>query len=77
MDENTYYWNEQGQFHREDGPAIEWQNKTKSWYLNGLRHRIDGPAVEFVNGDKYYFIIGKEYSYEDWLSLKDFPLLWQ
>lgn len=32
--------------HREDGPAIEFQNGTKSWYLHGKRHRTNGPAIE-------------------------------
>jgi hypothetical protein len=28
-------WRLNGQRHREDGPAIEWADGTKSWYLNG------------------------------------------
>ena len=28
-------WYLNGNFHREDGPAIEWANGDKSWYLNG------------------------------------------
>jgi hypothetical protein len=35
-----------GKLHREDGPAIEWYDGTKSWYLNGEMHREDGPAIE-------------------------------
>lgn len=27
--------NEKGQWHREDGPAIEYPNGRKFWYLNG------------------------------------------
>ena len=30
-------YNEDGQLHREDGPAVEWANGDKSWYLNGQR----------------------------------------
>jgi hypothetical protein len=38
-------WCIDGKLHREDGPAIEWADGTKSWYLNGDRHREDGPAT--------------------------------
>ncbi len=70
------YYNEQDHLHREDGPAVEWYDGTKYWYINGLCHRIDGPAIEYSSGNKYYFIIDKEHSYEDWLAIKDYSLLW-
>jgi len=28
-----------GNFHKEDGPAVEYSNGDKSWYINGMRHR--------------------------------------
>lgn len=31
--------------HREDGPAIEYEDGTNEWYINNQRHRIDGPAI--------------------------------
>ena len=48
--------NKQGQYHRTDGPAIEWENGTKIWYVNGKCHRTDGPAVEYANGTKEWRI---------------------
>lgn len=55
--ENNKYWhNEEGQSHREDGPAIEWGDGTKYWYINGKQHREDGPAVEYRDGSKFWFI---------------------
>ena len=55
-----YYKNkEMDIYHREDGPAIEFQDGYKSWYINGKRHREDGPAVEFANGDKDWYLDGK------------------
>ena len=30
-----YYYNDLNQFHREDGPAIEYADGTKYWYRNG------------------------------------------
>jgi len=55
------YLNEKGQRHREDGPAIEWNNGSKEWYINGQCHREDGPAVEFSNGGKAWCINGKRH----------------
>ena len=48
-----------GQFHREDGPAIEHADGSKAWYLNGKLHRDDGPAVEWANGYKEWCLNGK------------------
>ena len=39
------YWYQNGELHREDGPAIERANGTKEWYQNGKLHREDGPAA--------------------------------
>jgi hypothetical protein len=32
----TKEWLVNGQFHREDGPAIEWANGRNDWYVNGV-----------------------------------------
>ncbi len=56
---NVSYYNEKSQYHREDGPAVEYVNGDKYWYQNGKRHRIDGPAVERINGDKFWYQNGK------------------
>ena len=29
------WWNLKGQFHRTDGPAVDWINGGKEWYING------------------------------------------
>ena len=31
----TKFWYLNGECHREDGPAVEWNDGFKSWYLNG------------------------------------------
>jgi len=54
-------------FHREDGPAIEWWNGTKSWYINGKRHREDGPAIEWAYGDKTWALNGERMSEREFL----------
>ena len=53
------WYNQKCQFHREDGPAIEWPNGTKAWYQHGQCHREDGPAIEFANGGKKWYQHGK------------------
>jgi hypothetical protein len=40
------WYNDFGEYHRENGPAIEWVNGSKEWYIDDNRHRLDGPAVE-------------------------------
>ena len=33
-----HYYNEQGQWHREDGPAVEWSDGDKEWWLNDIEY---------------------------------------
>jgi hypothetical protein len=34
----TNSWRVNRNLHREDGPAVEWNNGDKSWYLNGVEY---------------------------------------
>lgn len=52
------YRNEQGQLHREDGPASIWQDGTKFWFVNGKLHREGAPAVEWSHGGREWRIDG-------------------
>ena len=56
-EDGNKFWYKDDEYHREDGPAIEWKDGTKYWYRNGRLHREDGPAAEFNNG-------GKRWSYK-------------
>lgn len=53
------WYDENGDLHREDGPAKEHINGTKSWWIHGKRHREDGPAHESANGSKFWYQNGK------------------
>jgi hypothetical protein len=55
------YYNVNNQYHRLDGPAIEYSNGNKYWYKNGLPHREDGPALEFYYGEKWWYKNGKQH----------------
>ena len=58
--DGTKYWFLNGEYHREDGPAIEYPDGTKEWRLNGEYHREDGPAYENPDGTKYWLLNGNE-----------------
>tara|TARA_Y100000310_G_C20161972_1_gene569598 strand:- start:127 stop:537 length:411 start_codon:yes stop_codon:yes gene_type:complete len=34
-----------GAYHREDGPAIEYESGREEWFYNGSCHRENGPAI--------------------------------
>ena len=58
---NQCYRNEKNEWHRTDGPAIEYSNGDKEWLIHGVLHREDGPAVECANGTKAWYINGKQH----------------
>jgi len=56
----TSYRNVFGQLHRDDGPAITYDNNiTEFWYRFGKKHRLDGPAATYYDGETKNFINGK------------------
>ena len=61
FDENeTKRWvNEEGQFHRDDGPAVIWPDGTKIWFQNDKKHRDNGPAVIWADGTEEWFLNGQ------------------
>jgi len=59
-DDGTIKWyNEEGDLHRLDGPAVESADGYKGWYQKGLCHRLDGPAIEHANGTNFWFQEGR------------------
>ncbi len=58
MDGSKYYYKDKAKtiLHREDGPAVEHVNGSKTWYVNGNLHRLDGPAVEWAGRSKEWFV---------------------
>ena len=58
---------ENGDYHREDGPAYIGANGIcQIWYIHGQKHREDGPAVIWKLSDEQYFLEGVEYTKDDW-----------
>jgi hypothetical protein len=54
------YYNNAGELHRDEGPAVEWADGSKGWFQNGQYHRTDGAAVEYSDGDKDWYINGEQ-----------------
>ena len=48
-------WSKNGKYHRNDGPAVEWDEGTRVWYKNGKLHRDDGPAIEWADGTRFWY----------------------
>ena len=48
-------------YHRLDGPAVEWLDGGRQWFVNGDRHRLDGPAIEHANGSKLWWVNNKQH----------------
>ena len=66
-EDGTKRWfNEDGQLHCRDGPAIIHPDGSEMWYQNGQLHREDGPAVIWEDGEKEWWIEGKRYSFQEW-----------
>jgi len=62
-------WYKKGKLlHRENGPAVEFDNGTKYWLINNQYHRVDGPAREYYSGVKEWFLFDKEYLEEEYLN---------
>ena len=47
-------WRLNGQYHREDGPAIEYPDGDQMWYRYNRLHRENGPAISFESIKCWY-----------------------
>ena len=67
---HTVWYNEEGEVHRTDGPAVEYAVGSKYWYINGKLHRTDGPAIEWANGNKQWWIDGEKLTQSEFEARK-------
>jgi hypothetical protein len=59
QDEDQFVeWRENGDLHRENGPAFIRSNGREEWWLNGRLHRENGPAIVWSTGDKEWWLNG-------------------
>jgi hypothetical protein len=52
------WYNDKGELHRLDGPAIEYANGNRCWYIHNKLHRVDGPAFLWGSGDAHWYYNG-------------------
>ena len=70
QDGNKFWYNEQGQRHRLDGPAVIFADGNKAWWSHGKLHREDGPANEWANGSKEWYLNDKWYTEEEYVMIQ-------
>ncbi len=58
-DKTIRWYNDKGELHRLDGPAVEMTDGSKLWYVDGKIHRLDGPAIECPDGYKQWYVDDK------------------
>jgi hypothetical protein len=63
--DGEYWYDNDGEWHNEFGPARILSNGTSFWCIHGKMHRLDGPAIEYADGSKDWAIDGKFLSCKD------------
>ena len=53
------YYNSAGDLHRDEGPAVEFVDKSERWFQDGLCHRDNGPAFITARGTRKWAINGR------------------
>ena len=62
------YYNNSGQLHRLDGPAVIWRDGSEAWFHNGKLHRTTGPAVALTNRTTTWWIHGVQYTKQEYYT---------
>jgi hypothetical protein len=55
----NYWKDENGEYHREDGPALIFSATDYRWFFHGQKHRVGGPAVCYGKNEYAYYQYGK------------------
>lgn len=67
-DGSRRYYNNLGQLHRDDGPAVEYTDGARLWYQSGVLHRTNGPATVRAGGYCEWWIKGLPHSKQAYLA---------
>lgn len=57
-EEDRTVWYKGNDYHRLDGPAMEYHNGRTEWWVEGKRHHTNGPAITTADGTLYWFLNG-------------------
>jgi hypothetical protein len=60
-DNNIIWYNDKGQYHKEDGPAIIRQFGGSSWYLNDAYYTFDEWCIEMNKTDEEKMLLRLQY----------------
>lgn len=60
---DEYWYDSNGELHRDNGPAIIKCNGDHIWCIHGLRHRTNGPALYNVDGYQEWWHKGKPHRF--------------
>lgn len=61
-DAGTEQWfDERGELHRHNGPALIYANGEQQWYKHGLMHRDGAPAIVAPFGYERWYVNGKKH----------------
>lgn len=52
--------------HRDDGPAITWDDGSRFWYYDGVNHNENGPSVIYANGQMHWHYHGSNWDFDRW-----------
>lgn len=69
-------WCQYDQFHRLDGPAIEYADSEKQWNRYGKEYRAEGPKFEIRNGNRFWYFKCK-FNYVKSLFKKNFKIFFR
>mgnify|MGYP003480261348 CR=1 FL=1 len=50
----TSFFDKEGFYHKEDGPAVVYSHGLEEWFTHGIRHRDDGPALFSSTFQEWY-----------------------
>ena len=75
----TKIWYQSDEYHRLNGPAIKWLNKSECWFRYGVYHRENGPACTYTDRTTDYFYDGYQIdcdSTEEFERIIKLKVLW-
>ena len=63
-----FWYDSNGKFHRDDGPAVIYADGDKAWYQHGVRHRADDPAIIGADGTEYWYLNHTQLTFDEWID---------
>ena len=58
---HAVHYDQDNRIHREDGPAVIFEDGHEEWYRHGQKHREYGPADKDINGEYQWYLFGELY----------------